>query len=65
MFTTSSAKIPEKLRDVIVCQRATRLQFNDKSIIHEEIRIEVSKDCVVFVEDLEGMLLMEGDRESA
>jgi hypothetical protein len=42
---------------MLIGERPTSFQFHDQLIAHKKIGRECSKQCAVFIEDIEGMLL--------
>ncbi len=57
MLDSGGSKIAEKLTDVFVGERANRFDFNNDSLIDEEVGEEAPQQSAVLVEDVEGVLL--------
>lgn len=61
MFDARGLEITQKLRDVFVRQSSDRLDFDQETLIHQQVGKVVSKVRAIFIEDLDRKLPCDDD----
>ena len=59
MFDVGGAEVTQNLGGVFVGESADGFEFNDELVVDHEVGEEVSEQATVFVEDLDGVLLID------
>lgn len=57
MLNARSPQVAQKLGNVLISRRARRFQFNDETVINEEVSEVFPENRSIFVQHLERMLL--------